>query len=65
MMSEISWIDLKKIKLSSFRDNSGKLCWTFYYNDLFKLANKKRNKRAEASNRKIILSMLGIKGAGR
>ncbi|HEA70637.1 hypothetical protein LCGC14_0791920 [marine sediment metagenome] len=40
-MSNETWNKLKKLKLTNFTDKTGKVCWSFYKNDLEKLLRPK------------------------
>lgn len=48
------WNKLKKKKITSFKDETGRICWSFYYEDLKKLFKPRINKWAKKSNDKII-----------
>lgn len=51
------WHKLKKLRLNSFTDKSGKLCWSFYYRDLVKLLKPKISKREKLARERIITSI--------
>ncbi len=46
-MVEDLWNKIKELKITSFKDETGKVCWSFYYKDLKEILNSKVNKSME------------------